>query len=48
MASMAQRIKAFLNSTRGRQLVDRGRTELAKPSNQQRLRQLVARLGRRR
>ncbi|WP_329109072.1 hypothetical protein OG792_10315 [Micromonospora sp. NBC_01699] len=49
MSSLVRRVRAFLQSPRGRQLVDRGRRELAKPSNQQRLRQLMARFnGRRR
>ena len=49
MPTIAQRISAFLRSPRGQQLVDRGRRELAKPSTQQKLRALVARLsGRRR
>ncbi|MEV4631342.1 hypothetical protein AB0J90_34230 [Micromonospora sp. NPDC049523] len=49
MSSLVQRVKIFLQSPRGRQLVDRGRREMAKPSNQQRLRQLMARFnGRRR
>ncbi|WP_177319782.1 hypothetical protein [Actinoplanes philippinensis] len=44
MASITQRIQAFLTSPRGRQLVDQGRRQLAKPENQQRLRSLFARL----
>ncbi|MFG2057354.1 hypothetical protein ACGFI9_25380 [Micromonospora sp. NPDC048930] len=46
--SLIQRINAFLRSPRGQQLVERGRRELAKPENQQRLRQLATRLSRRR
>ncbi|MCW3817561.1 hypothetical protein ONA91_24205 [Micromonospora sp. DR5-3] len=46
--SPLQRIVAFLRSPRGQQLVARGRRELAKPENQRRLRQLAARLSRRR
>jgi hypothetical protein len=38
----------FLRSPKGRQLVDRGRREMAKPSNQQRMRQIMARLRGRR
>jgi len=44
MPSLVQRIKAFLNSPKGRQVVDRGRRELAKPGNQDKLRRLVTRL----
>jgi hypothetical protein len=43
MASLVQRIKDFLNSPKGRQIVDRGRRELAKPGNQEKLRRLVTR-----
>jgi sigma54-dependent transcription regulator len=48
MSSLVQRVKAFLNTPRGRQLADRGRRELAKPSNQQRLRRILARFSGRR
>lgn len=48
MASIGQRIKAFLRSPQGRRVVDRGRSELAKPENQRRLRDLANRLSRRR
>ncbi|GGN68639.1 hypothetical protein GCM10010112_33240 [Actinoplanes lobatus] len=44
MPTITQRIQAFLNSPRGRQIVDRGRRELAKPENQARLRNLLTRL----
>ncbi|MEV0900154.1 hypothetical protein [Actinoplanes sp. NPDC049802] len=43
MATITQRIQAFLHSPRGRQIVDKGRREMAKPENQQRLRGLIAR-----
>ncbi|BEL07537.1 hypothetical protein Q0Z83_057280 [Actinoplanes sichuanensis] len=43
MATITQRIQAFLSSPRGRQIVDQGRRQLAKPENQQRLRNLFAR-----
>ncbi|MEU5938130.1 hypothetical protein ABZ807_02915 [Micromonospora sp. NPDC047548] len=46
--SLVQRISAFLRSPRGRQLVDRGRRELAKPENQVRLKQVAARISSRR
>ncbi|MCW3839640.1 hypothetical protein ONA70_05970 [Micromonospora yasonensis] len=46
--SLMQRIRTFLRSPRGQQLVERGRRELAKPENQQRLRQLATRLSSRR
>jgi predicted naringenin-chalcone synthase len=50
MASLAQRIQAFLRSPAGRRVIDQGQRQLAKPENQQKLRRLVARLqgGRRR
>lgn len=46
--SLVQRISTFLRSPRGQQLVERGRRELAKPENQQRLKQLATRLSSRR
>ncbi|MER7169456.1 hypothetical protein ABT336_25780 [Micromonospora sp. NPDC000207] len=49
MSSLMHRITQFLRSPKGQQMVDRGRRELAKPANQQKLRQLANRLsGRRR
>ncbi|GAA3763186.1 hypothetical protein GCM10022225_56300 [Plantactinospora mayteni] len=48
MASLVQRIRMFLSSPQGRQLVERGRRELAKPSNQQRMRRIMYRLRGRR
>ncbi|MCO8275138.1 hypothetical protein M1L60_31615 [Actinoplanes sp. TRM 88003] len=49
MATLAQRVRAFLQSPKGQQLVDQGRRQLAKPENQRRLRGLFTRLqGRRR
>jgi len=44
MATITQRIQAFLHSPRGRNLTEQGRRQLAKPENQQRLRGLLARL----
>ncbi|SCF32813.1 hypothetical protein GA0074696_4479 [Micromonospora purpureochromogenes] len=46
--SLVQRIRTFLRSPRGQQLVDRGRRELAKPENQAKLRQVANRLSSRR
>ncbi|WP_199736947.1 MULTISPECIES: hypothetical protein [Micromonospora] len=46
--SLMHRISTFLRSPRGQQLVERGRRELAKPENQQRLKQLATRLSSRR
>ena len=48
MASMTQRIRAFLNGPQGRRLVDQGQRQLSKPSNQQKLRRLLARFQQRR
>ncbi|HWS33367.1 MAG TPA: hypothetical protein VN408_11555 [Actinoplanes sp.] len=44
MASITQRIQAFLHSPRGRQLADQGRRQLAKPENQARLKGLLSKL----
>ena len=46
--SLIQRIKRFLASPQGRRLMDEGQRQLAKPENQRKLRDLVARLSRRR
>ncbi|MBQ0896617.1 hypothetical protein KBX37_26595 [Micromonospora sp. U56] len=46
--SLVQRIRAFLRSPRGQQLVDRGRRELAKPENRAKLRQVANRFSSRR
>ncbi|MFC8615429.1 hypothetical protein ACFT9M_03265 [Micromonospora purpureochromogenes] len=50
--SMTARIKGLLNSPKGRDLMRFGRTQAAKPSTQQKLRQLMERVtggsGRRR
>jgi hypothetical protein len=48
MATLVQRFRAFMNSARGRRLLDQARRELAKPTNQQKLRRLLSRLNRRR
>jgi hypothetical protein len=48
MATMAQRIKAFLNSPTGKRVIEKGRQELSKPENQRKLRQLAGRLQKRR
>lgn len=46
--SLMHRISAFLRSPKGQQLIDRGRRELAKPSTQQKLKGLAAKLQHRR
>jgi hypothetical protein len=43
MATITQRIQAFLSSPKGRQITEQGRRQLAKPENQQKLRGLLAR-----
>ncbi|MDW5328249.1 hypothetical protein [Plantactinospora sp. KLBMP9567] len=48
MASLVQRIRMFLRSPQGRQFVERGRREFAKPSNRDRMRGIVSRLRGRR
>jgi hypothetical protein len=50
MASIVQRLMRFFSSPQGRQAVERGRRELAKPENQEKVRRLAARFrsGRRR
>ncbi|WP_406068090.1 hypothetical protein [Micromonospora sp. NBC_01638] len=46
--SLVQRITTFLKSPKGQQLIERGRREMAKPGNQQKLKGLAARLSNRR
>lgn len=49
MASLAQRIRTFLQSPQGQRVVEQGRRQLAKPENQRRLRGLFTKLqGKRR
>ena len=48
MASLMQRIKNFADSPRGKRLIEQGQRELSKPENQSKLRQLAARLTKRR
>ncbi|WP_229398071.1 hypothetical protein [Micromonospora okii] len=48
MSALVQRISRFLRSPQGQQLVDRGRREMAKPENQQKLKRLASRLSTRR
>ena len=48
MASLSQRLRAFLASPQGKRVVEQGQRELAKPENQRKLRQLLAKLQNRR
>jgi hypothetical protein len=43
MATLQQRIRAFLNSPQGKRLIAEGQRQIAKPENQRRLRQVIAR-----
>ena len=44
MATMTDRIKGFLNSARGRAMMQRGRRAAAKPSTQQKFKQMASRI----
>ncbi|MBM0226182.1 MULTISPECIES: hypothetical protein [Micromonospora] len=44
MTSVTQRIKGLLNSPQARKLMQSGRRQAAKPSTQQKLRQLAGRM----
>ena len=44
MASLSQRLRAFLASPHGRRLVEQGQRQLARPENQRKLRQLLTKL----
>jgi hypothetical protein len=48
MATIIERIRAFLRSPQGQQLTRQARDQLRKPDNQRRLRQLVQRMRQRR
>lgn len=41
---MTDRIKGFLNSARGRAMMQRGRRAAAKPSTQQKFKQMASRI----
>jgi hypothetical protein len=43
MATLQQRIRAFLTSPQGKRLIAEGERQIAKPENQRRLRQVIAR-----
>ena len=40
--SLSSTIKKFLSSPKGQRLVDRGKHELSKPENQEKVRRLIA------
>ncbi|MEU2615664.1 hypothetical protein ABZ570_29445 [Micromonospora sp. NPDC007271] len=44
MTSVGQRVKGFLNSQQGRKMINLGRREAAKPSTQEKLRQVAERM----
>jgi predicted house-cleaning NTP pyrophosphatase (Maf/HAM1 superfamily) len=50
MPTISQRLRAFLSSPKGQRLIEQGQRQLAKPENQQRVRQMLAKMqgGRRR
>jgi hypothetical protein len=43
MATLQQRLLAFMNSPQGKRMITQGQRQLAKPENQRRLRQLISR-----
>ena len=48
MPTLVQRLRAFLTSPQGRQLIAEGQRQLAKPENRRRLRDLANRVRSRR
>jgi hypothetical protein len=48
MASLSHRIRAFLASPKGQQLIEKGQRQPAKPENQQKIRNLLSKLRGRR
>jgi hypothetical protein len=43
-----KRIKTFATSPRGKKLIDQGQEQLAKPENQRKIKQLAAKITKRR
>jgi hypothetical protein len=48
MASLSQRIRAFLGSPQGKRMISKGQQQLAKPENQQKVKRLLGKLQGRR
>lgn len=46
--ALTDKLKSFLNSPQGRKVVDRGRQELSKPENQQKLRNVLSKVTKKR
>ncbi|AGL16196.1 hypothetical protein [Actinoplanes sp. N902-109] len=44
MATLSERLRAFLGSPRGKRLIEQGQHQLAKPENQQKARKLLDKL----
>lgn len=42
--AMTDRIKGFLQSPRGKEMIQRGRSEMSKPATQQKLKELAQRV----
>ncbi|MEV4706364.1 hypothetical protein [Actinoplanes sp. NPDC049316] len=48
MPTLAERLKTFLNSPRGKNIVEQGKRRLAEPENKRKARQMVEGLRRKR
>jgi hypothetical protein len=48
MATLVQKLRTFLSGPQGRRLITEGQKQLAKPENQRKLREVLARLRSRR
>jgi hypothetical protein len=46
--AMSDKIKSFLNSPKGRQVIQRGQQELSKPENQQKIKNLLGKVTKKR
>jgi len=44
MATLSERLRAFLRSPRGKRLIEQGQRQLVKPENQQKARKLIDKL----
>jgi hypothetical protein len=46
--AMSDKIKSLLNSPKGRQVIQRGQQELSKPENQQKIKNLLNKVSKKR
>jgi len=44
MPTLSQRLRGYLSSPQGKRLIEQGQRQLTKPENQQRVKQVIAKL----